>query len=39
VKPKSARLINNQWTGASFLTDDVRYYGEGLKREAFKRIL
>jgi adenine-specific DNA methylase/REP element-mobilizing transposase RayT len=38
VNPESSRLMNNMWTGASGLAEDVRYYGEWMKKEAFKRI-
>jgi putative DNA methylase len=38
VNPDSRRLMNDQWVGASGLADDVRYYGEWMKQEAFKRI-
>ncbi len=39
VNPKArASLINEQWKGASGLAEDVRYYGEWMKQEAFKRI-
>jgi putative DNA methylase len=29
---------NREWTGAKGLAEDVRYYGERMKREAWKRI-
>lgn len=38
VNPESRRQINDQWPGASGLAADVRYYGEWMKKEAFKRI-
>ena len=38
VNPESRRQINDQWAGASGLAEDVRYYGEWMKQEAFKRI-
>ena len=38
VNPGAVRLINDQWQGASGLAEDVRYYGEWIKREAFKYI-
>ncbi|GFH63344.1 MAG: DNA restriction-modification system adenine-specific methylase subunit [Candidatus Desulfovibrio kirbyi] len=34
---KNKRMDKN-WTGASGLAEDVRYYGEWMKQEAFKRI-
>ena len=39
VNPKSrVSTMNTNWAGASGLADDVRYYGEWMKQEAFKRI-
>ena len=39
VNPEArAKLINEEWTGAKGLAEDVRYYGEWMKQEAFKRI-
>jgi putative DNA methylase len=39
INPEArAKLINEEWTGAKGLAEDVRYYGEWMKREAFKRI-
>jgi putative DNA methylase len=40
VNPESRRqnLNGMDWRGASGLAGDVRYYGEWMKREAFKRI-
>lgn len=38
VNPDSRRLMNDQWVGAQGLAEDVRYYGEWMKKEAFKRI-
>lgn len=38
VNPDSRRQINDQWPGASGLAADVRYYGEWMKKEAFKQI-
>ncbi len=39
VNPEArAKLINEEWTGANGLAEDVRYYGEWMKQEAFKRI-
>ncbi len=38
VNPDGQRLTDAVWTGAKGLADDVRYYGEWMKREAFKRI-
>ncbi|GHV35252.1 hypothetical protein FACS1894187_07560 [Synergistales bacterium] len=31
-------IKNKEWPGASGLAEDVRYYGEWMKKEAFKRI-
>lgn len=33
-----AKLMNESWTGATGLAEDVRYYGEWIKQEAYKRI-
>ena len=38
VNPDSRRMGDAGWTGASGLAEDVRYYGEWMKQEAFKRI-
>jgi putative DNA methylase len=38
VNPNSNRLINDAWTGASGLAEDVRYYGEWMKKKAFEKI-
>ncbi|MBR0577235.1 DUF1156 domain-containing protein [Proteiniclasticum sp. BAD-10] len=38
VNPDSNRLMDNIWTGASGLSEDVSYYGEWMKKEAFERI-
>lgn len=38
VNPDSSRLMNDQWLGVQGLAEDVRYYGEWIKNEAFKRI-
>jgi len=38
VNPDSRRLGDTGWTGTSGLAEDVRYYGEWMKQEAFKRI-
>jgi len=35
---KSALDDGNGWSGAAGLAEDVRYYGEWMKQEAFKRI-
>lgn len=37
VNPESSRLTGT-WTGAQGLADDVRYYGEWMKRKAFEKI-
>jgi len=39
INPESRSILNSsRWSGASGLADDVRYYGEWMKQEAFKRI-
>lgn len=38
VNPESRRLMNDQWVGAQGLAEDVRYYGEWMKKKAFERI-
>ena len=38
VNPDSRRMGDTGWIGASGLAEDVRYYGEWMKQEAFKRI-
>jgi len=38
VNPDSRRLCDISWKGASGLAEDVRFYGEWMKQEAFKRI-
>ena len=39
VNPEAQRCLGNtDWKGATGLAEDVRYYGEWMKQEAFKRI-
>lgn len=38
VNPESRRLLNQTWSGAQGLAEDVRYYGEWMKKKAFERI-
>lgn len=38
VNPESRRLMNDQWKGATGLAEDVRYYGDWMKRKAFEKI-
>lgn len=39
VNPDSrVNALNTSWSGAQGLAEDVRYYGEWMKNEAFKRI-
>ncbi|AKM18156.1 hypothetical protein GARCT_00859 [Geobacillus sp. 12AMOR1] len=39
VNPKSRiQLDSKSWTNASGLAEDIRYYGEWMKQEAYKRI-
>ena len=40
VNPEARRQLgaNQKWQGTSGLAEDVRYYGEWMKQEAFKRI-
>ena len=38
VNPDSKKSKNTTWTGAQGLSEDVRYYGEWMKQEAYKRI-
>lgn len=38
VNPTACKMSSTSWTGASGLAEDVRYYGEWMKNEAFKRI-
>jgi putative DNA methylase len=40
VNPEAKRRTDyhRQWSGATGLAEDVRYYGEWMKKEAFKRI-
>ncbi|MDR2655521.1 MAG: DUF1156 domain-containing protein [Oscillospiraceae bacterium] len=38
VNPESRRLMNDMWAGASGLAEDVRYYGEWMKKKAFEKI-
>lgn len=38
VNPESRRLMNDQWKGATGLAEDVRYYGEWMKKKAFEKI-
>ena len=38
VNPESRRKLGGEWKGAQGLAEDVRYYGEWMKKEAFERI-
>lgn len=38
VNPDAQRNMTDTWPGAKGLAEDVRYYGEWMKQEAFKRI-
>ncbi|WP_406040095.1 DUF1156 domain-containing protein [Succinimonas sp.] len=38
VNPDSRKIEGDKWMGAHGLAADVRYYGEWMKKEAFKRI-
>lgn len=38
VNPDARRMANDNWKGAAGLAEDVRYYGEWMKQEAFRRI-
>ena len=38
INPDSKLIIGMSWEGAQGLASDVRYYGEWIKKEAFKRI-
>ena len=38
VNPDARGLANDNWKGPAGLAEDVRYYGEWMKQEAFKRI-
>ncbi len=38
VHPSNTISDGSEWKGAAGLAEDVRYYGEWMKREAFKRI-
>lgn len=38
VNPEAKRTMHKEWPGASGLAEDVRYYGEWMKEEAFRRI-
>lgn len=38
VNPKSRLQLVSEWRGAMGLAEDVYYYGEWMKKEAFKRI-
>jgi len=38
VNPESARQLGSAWTGIKGLSEDVKYYGEWIKGEAWKRI-
>lgn len=38
VNPDSKQMTDQGWTGARGLAEDVRYYGEWMKKESFKRI-
>jgi len=39
VNPEARkRLVQGQWTGASGLAEDIRYYGKWMRDEAWKRI-
>ncbi len=38
VNPQSRRVVAINWKGAQGLAEDVRYYGNWIKEEAFKRV-
>jgi putative DNA methylase len=38
VNPSSRHTFNDKWYGAQGLAEDVKYYGEWMKQEAFKRV-
>lgn len=38
VNPESRRRLGADWKGAAGLAEDVRYYGEWMKKKAFERI-
>ena len=38
VNPESRRQLGSEWKGAQGLAEDVRYYGEWMKKKAFERI-
>ncbi len=38
VNPEARQRMESGWKGAAGLADDVRYYGEWMRQEAFKRI-
>lgn len=38
VNPEARRALHKDWPDATGLAEDVRYYGEWMKEEAFKRI-
>ncbi|OQB40779.1 MAG: hypothetical protein BWY09_00705 [Candidatus Hydrogenedentes bacterium ADurb.Bin179] len=38
VNPESRRQFGDDWKGATGLAEDVRYYGEWMKKKAFERI-
>jgi putative DNA methylase len=38
VRPSAQAEMPTQWKGAAGLAEDVRHYGEWMKREAFKRL-
>ena len=38
VNPDAKNRLDQQWTGAQGLAEDVRYYGEWMKQRAFERI-
>lgn len=38
VNPEANNLLHDGWKGASGLSEDVRYYGEWIKKEAIKSI-
>jgi putative DNA methylase len=38
VNPESCRQLGDEWKGAQGLAEDVRYYGEWMKKKAFEKI-
>lgn len=38
INPEYQQLTNEGWSGARGLAEDVRYYGEWMRKEAYKRI-